>query len=548
MTSRRKLQPVFCIVVSYRNPNIFFCLYFEKRYTVGMNTEPITTTGSGRFRKNDTETRSYHYNSGDIQQLFARIIESLGSLDESSQMIECILTEVCRHFHFGCGFVYEADHTHTFHLKEQFSSYQIKDLPGSFSLEKHFNADEMANFLRQLVFYQHSDDPDFLPGYGNQTLAASAAGIEHAVSDPHASRIFDSNTLMLVPAINKDNQPIGIVGMMDRRRNIFLDDQGIKAAQMVLNLLANHIKLRFYQRSIELAEQSLVCLLDNTGVDIYVNDFYTHEILYVNKSMAAPYGGRHAMLGKPCWAALYTDKTGQCEYCPQRKLIDIDGNPTKVYSWDYRRPFDGSWFRVLSSAFHWVDGRLAHVVSSVDITENKNNEAIIAQMANYDALTNLPNRRKLMKDCQDIMQDDRRFPPAGFLLFFDLDNFKDLNDSMGHQAGDDLLREVGKTLQKNPLTKNHAYRYGGDEFIVLLNDLDRDYMIKVIHFLLNRFNQPWKIRGSSRICRASIGVAEYPDNGFTPDELLHNADMMMYKAKQNGRGMACFYDGQVIKA
>ncbi len=515
---------------------------------MGMNTDPITSTNSGCFGRKDTETRSYHYNSGDIQQLFARIIESLGSLDESSLMIERILTDVCRHFRFGCGFVYEADHTHTFHLKEQFTCYQIKDLPTSFSLEKHFNPDKMEKFIRQLVFYQHSDTPGFNPVNGNTGGGDSAAGTLPAVSDSGASRIFESNTLMLVPAISKDNQPIGIVGMMDRRRNILLDEHGVKAAQMVLNLLANHIKLRFYQRSVELAEKSLVSVLDNTGVDIYVNDFYTHEILYVNKSMAAPYGGRQAMLGKRCWVALYTDKTGQCEYCPQKKLIDAEGNPTKVYSWDYRRPFDGSWFRVLSSAFHWVDGRLAHVVSSVDITENKNNEAIIAQMANYDALTNLPNRRKLMMDCHEIMRCDNRFRPTGFLLFFDLDNFKELNDSMGHQAGDELLREVGRTLQKNPLTKNHAYRYGGDEFILLLNDLDRDYMVQVINFLLNRFNQPWKINDASPICRASIGVAEYPVNGTTPDELLHNADMMMYKAKQNGRGMACFYDGQVIRA
>ncbi len=503
-----------------------------------MNTDLINPTTSERLRKSDAETRSYHYNSGDIQQLFAQIIESLGSLDESSKMIERILTDVCKHFRFGCGFVYETDHTHTFHLKEQYTSYQIKGLPSSFSLEKHLSCPEMEKFLRHLVFYQHADE--------TETAANGQDNASDLIQD--ASHIFDSNTLMLVPAIGKDNQPIGLVGMMDRRRNIFLDDQGVKAAQMVLNLLANHIKLRFYQRSLELAEQTLVSVLDNTGVDIYVNDFYTHEILYVNKSMAAPYGGRKAMLGKRCWATLYTDKTGQCEYCPQKKLIDVEGNPTKVYSWDYRRPFDGSWFRVLSSAFRWVDGRLAHVVSSVDITENKNNEAIIAQMANYDALTNLPNRRKLMRDCQDIMRDDKAFRPNGYLLFFDLDNFKELNDSMGHHAGDELLREVGKTLQKNPLTKNHAYRYGGDEFILLLNDIDREYIRKVIDFLLNRFNQPWKINGATPICRASIGVAQYPENGTTPDELLHNADMMMYKAKQHGRGMACFFDGQVIKA
>ncbi len=482
-----------------------------------------STSSSGRIEA-DALPRTYNYNSVDLQQLFAKIIESLSLPDELDSPVERILTDVCQHFKFGCGFVYEADHTHTFHLKEHYAAYHIADLPQTFQLEKHLGVGDINELMRTSVFYQHVDE-----------------------DAPRGTRIFDSNTLMLVPAQDKDGTAIGLVGMMDRRRNILLDDQAVKAAKMVLNLLANNIKIRIYQRSLEYAEQSLHSILDNTGIDVYVNDFNTHEILYVNKSMAAPYGGLEKLMGKRCWEAIYTDKTGQCDYCPQKKLIDENGNPTKIYSWDYRRPFDGSWFRVLSAAFRWVDGRLAHVVSSVDITENKNNEATIAQMANFDALTNLPNRRKLMHDCTEYMKEDVRRRTGGYLLFFDLDNFKALNDSMGHQAGDELLTEVGRAMQKNPLTKNHSYRYGGDEFIILLTEVDRDYVMKVVRFLLDRFEKPWKLQHTQPICRASIGVAEFPADATTPDDLLHKADMMMYKAKQNGRGMACFFDGSVVK-
>ena len=476
----------------------------------------------GPLTSSDSSTRVYSYNSGDLQQLFSRIIESLSAPDESSAMVERILVDICRHFRFGCGFVYEADHTQTFFLKEQFAAYTTKGLPQSFKLETHLDADAIQDMLNNSIFYQHNNDNS--PGHSHSSL-------------------FSTNTLMMAPALNKDKVPIGLVGIMDRRRNILLDDQAIRAAKMVLNLLANNVKLRLYQQNLEYAKQSLISILDNTGIDVYVNDFNTHEILYVNKSMAAPYDGLQNMMGKKCWAAIYTDKTGPCEYCPQKKLIDENGNPTKIYSWDYRRPFDGSWFRVLSAAFRWVDGRLAHVVSSVDITENKNNEATIAQIANYDPLTNLPNRRKLMRDCQEMM--DRG--GSGYLLFFDLDEFKRLNDSMGHMAGDELLTEVGNALQKNPLTRNRAYRYGGDEFIILLDEPDRQTARKVIDFLLERFNEPWILKGVSPICRASIGVAAYPGDATTSDELLHNADMMMYKAKQQGRGIACFHDGECVK-
>lgn len=253
------------------------------------------------------------------------------------------------------------------------------------------------------------------------------------------------------------------------------------------------------------------------------------------------------MLGKKCWQALYTDKSGPCDYCPQNKLIDEEGNPTKIYSWDYRRPFDGSWFRVLSATFRWFDGRLAHVVSSVDITENKNNEATIAQMADYDALTNLPNRRKLLADCDAAIEEAIKNDGHGYLLFFDLDKFKDLNDSMGHQAGDQLLQEVGKALQKNRYTRDRSFRYGGDEFVVLLPDTTEKQAHKVVQFLLARFQRPWRLKRISPICHASVGVARYPEQGKNTEELLHKADSMMYKAKQAGRGTACFYTDESVK-
>lgn len=469
--------------------------------------------------------RTYNFNPDDLHHLFAKIIHSLSIHDATENVVGSILSEVCEHFKFGCGFVYEADYTNTFFLKERYASYDTANLSQSFQLEKHLDVEEIRVLLGKAAFFQQIDPGDAEKG---------------------KTRIFESNTIILVPAIGREQKPIGLVGMMDRRRNILLDEKAIESAKMVLNLIANNVKIRIYQQNLKYSRQALMGILDNTGIDIYVNDFYTHEILYVNKSMAAPYGGWKNMMGKKCWQAIYTDKTGQCEYCPQKKLIDEHGNPTKIYSWDYQRPFDGAWFRVLSAVFRWVDGRLAHVVSSVDITENKNNEALIAKMANYDALTNLPNRRKLFEDCRRaiLAAEDGG---EGFLLFFDLDNFKTLNDNMGHQAGDELLIEVGKMLQSHPLTCDRCYRYGGDEFILLYQNVDKGYIVEVCKYLLNRFEQPWQLRNASPTCKASIGVAEYPIQGKNPDDLLHSADLLMYKAKENGGGMACFYDGGTIR-
>ena len=104
---------------------------------------------------------------------------------------------------------------------------------------------------------------------------------------------------------------------------------------------------------------------------MYVNSHIIHDMLYANESMAAPYGGIEHFEGKKCWQALYKDKTGECEFCPKKHLIDENGQPTKVYSWDYQRPFDKCWFRVFSAAFAWIDGQIAHVITSVDINHQK---------------------------------------------------------------------------------------------------------------------------------------------------------------------------------
>lgn len=471
--------------------------------------------------------RSYEYNQSDLQQLYATIIEWLSDPDIREDTVQRILVNVCEHFKFGCGFIYETDHTRTFHLKESHTSYETAGVQDSFKIESHLTPDELEELLQSKLFYLR---------------------LQKSRTRTSLTRIFDSNSFMMVPVLDQKREFIGLVGMMDRRRNILLDDQAINATKTVLNLIANQVKLRCYQRNIEYARESLTSTLDNTGIDVYVTDYNTHEILYVNKSMAAPYGGLGNMLGKKCWQILYNnEKSGPCDYCPKAKLIDENGNPTKTYSWDYCRPFDRSWFRVLSSAFHWVDGRLAHVVTSVDITENKNNEATIAHLANYDPLTNLPNRRKFIHDCGEMLAKAAREKSSCYLLFFDLDNFKKLNDSMGHQAGDELLAKIGSALQEDTLTANHCYRHGGDEFVLLYERVDRTHIIKVVKFLLRLFNRPWRLSSANPLCRASIGIAGFPEDGNNANDLLHHADDMMYKAKELGRGLACFCDGDIIR-
>ena len=283
------------------------------------------------------------------------------------------------------------------------------------------------------------------------------------------------------------------------------------------------------------ARESLTATLNNTGVDIYVNDFYTHEVLYVNRSMAAPYGGVEKFQGRKCYEVLYEGQTEPCEYCPQLKLIDEEGKPTNLYSWDYQRPSDKAWFHVKSAAFHWVDGRVAHIVSSIDITENRKNQLKTEKLAFRDALTNLGNRRCFDRDFEQIVQHNSLQDVSGYLLFCDLDNFKRLNDTHGHHMGDLLLQEIAIFAQSELLLRDKVYRYGGDEFIVLLNNATEQRMLETVRLLTSRFSRPWNVGKYPYLCTCSIGVSRYPDDGIDSSQLVHNADTAMYNAKQKGK-------------
>ncbi len=462
-----------------------------------------------------------------INKLYARVVKSLGASRGPEKSVSGILADVCAHFGFAWAAVYTADHRKLFYQGEFFSITNEPKPADMVDLSAVLSAGHMEELFAAPVFYSSRY---------SESVAASVK----------LARFFRVGTFVFVPIKNKEETLLGFVLMADRRGRLQLDEESLEAAYAVLTIVSNHVELGIYQKKLEQAQEYLTRIMDHMGIDIYVTDFYTHEVLFANKSMALPYGGVEKMVGRVCWEVLYEGKTEQCDFCPQPKLIDENGQPTKLYSWDYQRPFDGSWFRVFSAVFHWVDGRLAHVISSVDITENKNNEMLIRQLAYYDTLTGLPNRRFLLEEGEKALGRMDEQGAEGYILFFDLDNFKQVNDTMGHDVGDALLAKIGETLQENPLTKDRVYRHGGDEFVVLCENTDRAALDAVTGYILERFSQPWWVKGEAPLCRASVGVVRYPADGREFDVLVHKADVAMYEAKKKGKNMVQFYRPDMV--
>jgi diguanylate cyclase (GGDEF)-like protein/PAS domain S-box-containing protein len=201
-------------------------------------------------------------------------------------------------------------------------------------------------------------------------------------------------------------------------------------------------------------------------------------------------------------------------------------------------------------------GRAVQLAGAVhDITRRKDNEEQIRRLAYFDTLTGLPNRLLFTEQLQKALADAHRQNSQVAVLFVDLDHFKRVNDTLGHSAGDELLRVVSNRLTQSvrPLDSisrapsstdgNTIARLGGDEFIVMLNELnDAGDAGVVARRLVAALNEPVTIQGTEFFVSASVGIAMYPYDGADIDTLLMNADTAMYRAKEAGRGGFQFYD------
>lgn len=181
-----------------------------------------------------------------------------------------------------------------------------------------------------------------------------------------------------------------------------------------------------------------------------------------------------------------------------------------------------------------------------EILRVKTSEANFTHLAQHDALTNLPNRLLVSDRVEQAIGQARRYQRRAALLFLDLDNFKTINDSLGHDAGDQLLKEVAGRLQSAVREMDTVSRQGGDEFLIVLTDVaELDDISTVAKHVLHAMSQPFSLKGMQIVTSVSIGVALYPEDGDDFAALLKHADLAMYQAKAAGRNAFRFFDARM---
>lgn len=280
--------------------------------------------------------------------------------------------------------------------------------------------------------------------------------------------------------------------------------------------------------------EQAVLVLDDQGRAALVNDAYSAITGYAPRQI----------LGRVPW--LDPKQRDQTLIDKIRSLIDGAGN-WRGELWARRR--DGSAYPALSQIATVRDGggRPTHyLIIFQDISHHKEMEERLHYLSNHDALTSLPNRMLFLDRTEKCIERAQRYGGWLAILFLDVDRFKQINDSLGHKAGDELLKSMATRLQSTVRKSDTIARLGGDEFTALLDDLKAPHDAAVVAGkILECFHKPFEIDGRNVFASISIGIACFPADGEDFNTLLHNADLAMYGAKQEGRGLYRFYSSDM---
>lgn len=288
-------------------------------------------------------------------------------------------------------------------------------------------------------------------------------------------------------------------------------------------VLQSSITNRIQKNSITGSYKSLETILDNVGSAIYVRDVVTGNVLFANRMCKNTF---QTEIVNGSIVGLFEE----------RIRYNAASRYREVHYAEKER-----WYDVTSTNMVWVDGRKVILYAIIDVTEKKQYQNKIEQQANNDFLTGLYNRMCCERDLLRIIDEAKEANQKGAVIYLDLDDFKHINDGLGHQYGDVLLKAISSNLKRIHGVENTCYRMGGDEFVIVVPHRSFEMFEDIIENIKVLFNKPWFLKGADYYCTSSIGVVTFPDEGDNVQDLIRKADIAMYNAKKSGKNKLARY-------
>lgn len=360
--------------------------------------------------------------------------------------------------------------------------------------------------------------------------------IKYEISTSTEDKMFTELGIkaLLVTPISVNGKQSMYLAIADMKGERVWRDHTIQFAFDVSKIIQNILMKRIGKNSLISSYTALKEILDNIGSGLFVIDKNSKKILFANNTMKLM--TNDDMEGKYCYNFGMCGMKHICEKCDVLK-------ETCAYFETYVAE-NQLWYDIKFNEISWVDGRKVSLCNVSNITEKKKIEKRIEFQANNDFLTGLYNRMRCESDMERYIALAEESGENGYVMFLDLDNFKHINDGLGHQYGDMLLKMISLGLQQIKGIENSCYRMGGDEFVIIVEPNERKRLPEILKEINHLFNNPWDLNGTEYYCTMSMGIVNYPDDGHDVNELIKKADIAMYDAKKAGKNRIEYYNNK----
>lgn len=359
----------------------------------------------------------------------------------------------------------------------------------------------------------------------------------------HLARELGVDSYFGIPLIDSKGKVLGPMAIMGRKP---LKDPAHAVAMLKLFAVRASAELERRQSDKRLQNNLhfLQSLMDSIPNPIFYRDI-SGRFLGCNSNLEKVLGKtKDDIIGKTLSEITDAEWCAQCARTDKQVLYNGHIAPYETMI----TTADGKEKNVIftKAVFTDSDDNVNGVVGTIlDITERKKAEQKIEKLAYYDTLTNLPNRQLLKDRISLLIQHAQRNNESFSVLFIDLDRFKDINDTLGHSAGDTLLTNVADMLKTHVRSCDTVARLGGDEFVIVLTNVEETAVSSIASKLLNMLSRPQYVNGHEVFTSLSIGISIFPNDGTDPETLLKNADVAMYQAKEQGRNNYQFFSSDM---